>query len=295
DKNDISTLINNKIVSKESRLKVETTKEVRALLSYYYKSFEKEIFNYIRETDPFINALMPSYGWAITVHKSIGSFYDEIIVKGHRKDDDGISNESYYRWLYSAFSSSNKRVYITHPQYINPFMNCSFEDLENVVDGNEKVKLPALLTFNNYMIEEKWKPLVSSLNNNNVVGAIVEFSKKIEERGYKLKSTKSFSDYLNKAFYERLNQHSKDLVVNFDNKGANKNWAVSNIRVETTDSSELEFLETVVNDVLNTTPTIDEETNHNMNQFPVDFRNEIYSHWLTEFDKQGVTIQLLKS
>lgn len=294
-KNDISTLINNKIVSKESRLKVETTKEVRALLSYYYKSFEKEIFNYIRETDPFINALMPSYGWAITVHKSIGSFYDEVIVKGHRKDDDGISNESYYRWLYSAFSSSNKRVYITHPQYINPFMNCSFEDLENVVDGNEKVKLPALLTFNNYMIEEKWKPLVSCLNNNNVVGAIVEFSKKIEEKGYKLKSTKLFSDYLNKAFYERLNQDSKDLVVNFDNKGANKNWAVSNIRVETTNSSELEFLENVVNDVLNTTPTIDEETNHNTNQFPTDFRNEIYSHWLTEFDKQGVTIQLLKS
>ncbi|MFW2137385.1 hypothetical protein ACK2M7_14120 [Chryseobacterium sp. TY4] len=292
---DLKILINNSIVTKEMKTKVETNSNVRSLFRLYYKMYEKDIFNSIRETDPLINALMPSYGWAITVHKAIGSFYSDIIIKGHRKDDDGITNEGYFRWLYSAFSASYKSVYITHPQYINPFMNCEFVDASIADIEKVKIKSPSLIVYNNYTVDKKWETIVSSVENLNVIGAIAEFSKIIEGQGYILKSTKSFSDYLSKAFYERPDQNEKQLVVNFDNKGANKNWAISNIRVETTDSKELDFFELVISDIFNQIETEDNVSIDNLNKFPTDFRNEIYSNWLTEFDKIGVSIQLVKS
>lgn len=97
------------------------------MLSNYYKKYSKKLFFQIKDSDPFVNAVFVKYGWAITVHKAIGSNYNEIIIKGHRKENDGITNDSYFRWLYSGITTG-KIVNITSPQKINPFMDCVFED-----------------------------------------------------------------------------------------------------------------------------------------------------------------------
>jgi len=123
----IKILAKNYNLPKEKKEKVETSRNARNLLSLYYKKYSKKIFFQIKDYDPFVNAAFVKFGWAITVHKAIGSNYNEIIIKGHRKENDGITNNSYFRWLYSGVTAGNI-VNITSPKMINPFMNCVFED-----------------------------------------------------------------------------------------------------------------------------------------------------------------------
>jgi hypothetical protein len=171
---------------KEKKKKVETTRNARNLLSGYYKKYSKRIFFQIKESDPFVNAVFVKYGWAITVHKAIGSSYNEIIIKGHRKENDGITNDSYFRWLYSGVTAG-KIVNITSPKKIDPFMDCVFEDAcINVVPLNSK----QFLIFENYEVEIKFVDKVQSLENKNVIGAICEISKLLEQNGYLFELTK---------------------------------------------------------------------------------------------------------
>ena len=131
EKEAIKTLVKNYNLPKEKKEKIETSRNARNLLSTYYKNIQRICFS-SKNSDPFVNAVFVKYGWAITVHKAIGSNYNEIIIKGHRKENDGITNDSYFRWLYSGVTAG-KTVNITSPKTINPFIDCVFED--NSING----------------------------------------------------------------------------------------------------------------------------------------------------------------
>ena len=280
--------------SKAEKKKVTTTEKARKTLSQYNKLYTKKIFTHLRETDPFINAVFVDYGWAITVHKALGSSYEEIIIKGHRKENDGITNDSYFRWLYSAVSSSIKTTYITHPQKVNPFMNCNFEDNSTVGLISEIREGKTLLTYLNFIPETRFTDKVSTIDNNNVVGAICNLSSNLEEKGYLLESTKKFTDYLTKAYYSIPNSTDKQLVLNIDNKGKNKNWSVGNIRISKLENDDTDYINICI-EVLFKEQNKNEEIVTNTLDIPTGFRKDIYSCWIDDFEKNKYDLQIVQS
>jgi len=297
EKKAIEKLIENYGLPKDKENKVNTTKNARDILGEYNKLYTRNIFIQIRETDPFVNAVFVRYGWAITVHKSLGSSYEEVILKGFRKENDGITNDSYFRWLYSGVSSSDRKVSIVSPQRINPLMNCIFEDNANIGainEGKQEKREKSLLFFENYSVESRFSDKIKGIENVNVLGTICEISKKIEQKGYLLESVKKFTDYLTKAFYSVPNTTNRQLILNIDNKGAKDNWAVGNIRIEKTDATNGEYIAQSIQDVLRP-KQISTENNAKNIELPTDFREKIYARWFAQLEENSCSAKIVQS
>jgi len=290
EKEAIKTLVKNYNLPKEKKEKVETSRNSKNLLSSHYKKYSKKLFFQIKDSDPFVNAVFVKYGWAITVHKAIGSSYNEVIIKGHRKENDGITNDSYFRWLYSGLTAS-KLVNITSPQIINPFMDCVFEDssLRGVF-----IKSKQFLIFEDYELEIKFADKVQSLENKNVVGTICEISKLLEQNGYLLKSSKKYSEYLTKAFYSIPQSDNGQLILNIDNKGSKDNFAVGNIRIENLNGADEIIVKTCIEDCFNQKQSLISITDDKP-ELPTDFREEIYSAWFKNCENENITLKLIQS
>ncbi len=294
EKKAIEIIVKNYSRSKAEKEKVSTTEKARKTLSHYNKLYTKKIFTHLRETDPFINAVFVDYGWAITVHKALGSSYEEIIIKGHRKENDGITNDSYFRWLYSGVSSSMKITYITHPQKVNPFMNCNFEDNSTIGLISEIVEEKPLLAYPNFIPETRFAEKTSSIENNNVVGAICNLSTNLEEKGYLLESTERFTDYLTKAYYSIPESTDKHLILNIDNKGKNKNLSVGNIRIDKLENEDIDYINNCI-EVLFKSQNKSVKSKSIAVDVPTDFRKDIYSVWVDDFEKNKYELQIVQS
>jgi hypothetical protein len=290
EKDAIKTLIQNYNLAKDQKEKVETSRNARSILSNYYKKYSKKLFFQIKDSDPFVNAVFVKYGWAITVHKAIGSNYNEIIIKGHRNENDGITNDSYFRWLYSGITTG-KIVNITSPRRINPFMDCVFEDNSN---SGVSVKQKQLLIFENYQVESKYEDKLQLLENKNVIGSICEISKLLEQHGYLLESTKKCSEHLTKALYSFPQSVNNRLILNIDNKGAKDNFAVGNIRIENLNGAD----ETIVKQCLENCLSQKQYASlprDDKRELPTDFREEIYSNWIKSCGDKNITLKIIQS
>ena len=126
----IIDLANNVSFEKNLQKEVHTTKNARRIFRSYRQQWEMYIRKQILDTDPYLNAAYLSYGWAITVHKSLGVYFNNIWLKGVQNANSGITNESYFRWLYSGVTASAKNVYLSSPQTISPMMNCQIDGVE---------------------------------------------------------------------------------------------------------------------------------------------------------------------
>jgi len=273
----INTLVKNYNLPKDKKEKVEISKNLRNFLSTYYKKYSRNLFFQVKETDPFVNAVFVKYGWAITVHKAIGSSYNEIIIKGHRKENDGIINDSYFRWLYSGVTTG-KIVNFTSPKTINPFMNCIFED--NSTKGIS-TKSKEFLIFENYTVETRYIDKVKVLENENVVGTICEISK-------------LFSEYLTKAFYSIHQNENQHLILNIDNKGSKDNFAVGNIRIENLSGADENIIKQCIEDCLTQKKSVSSIINDNP-ELPSDFRQKVYSNWFINCENENISLKIMQS
>lgn len=290
EKEAIKVLVKNYNLPKEKKEKVETSRNSRSLLAGYYKKYSKKLFFQIKDSDPFVNAVFVKYGWAITVHKAIGSNYNEIIIKGHRKENDGITNDSYFRWLYSGVTAG-KIVNITSPKRINPFIDCVFED--NSASG-VSIKSKQYLIFENYEIETKYADKVQLIENQNVLGTICEISKLLEQNGYLLESSKKYSEYLTKALYSIPQSENKQLILNIDNKGSKDNFAVSNIRIENLNGADEIIVKSCIEVCLGQKQSVASISDNNP-KLPTDFREEIYSIWIESCKNENINLKIVQS
>lgn len=226
EKEAIEDIIKNRSVQKGDRVPVQTTKRARSLLKYYYDKYEGEIQRCCRENNPLVNVLYAKYAWAITVHKAVGSEFDNVILKGFRTENDGICNEAYFRWLYSGLSVTAGVFHIAQPQYINPFMNCTVSETDSGVNPPQQ-----LLIYDGYKVPSRFTEVVS-LNNVNASAAVCELAKLVEQNGYILEKVKPCNDYLTKAVFSVPQGIKKKLVIDFHNKGAKDSYGISAIRME---------------------------------------------------------------
>ncbi len=244
----IGSLIHNRIVKKEERTQVTTTRAVRSLLKRFYDKYESDIQRQARENDSLINALYAKYAWAITVHKAVGSEFDSVILKGFRAENDGICNESYFRWLYSGVSTSTGAFFIAQPQYIHPFMNCIISETDSGVSTSKPI-----LIFDTYSIPPRFAEIVK-LKNTNAAAAICELAIIIEPQGYILEEVKPCSDYLTKAIFSIPQVIKKKLIVDIHNKGAKDSFGVSAIKMEPNDLVDLNVIREASESVLSLKP-----------------------------------------
>lgn len=248
EKEAIKVLIQNRSAKKDDRESVNTTRTARALLKRFYDKYESAIQRQARENDPLINALYAKYAWAITVHKAVGSEFDNIILKGFRAENDGICNESYFRWLYSGLCASTGTIFITQPQYVNPFMNCIVSETDSGVSTSKK-----LLIFDSYAIPSRFAGIVK-LKNVNVAAIICELAMIIEPHGHILEEVKFCNDYLTKAIFSTPQDIKKKLIIDIHNKGAKDAFGVSAIRIETNDLVDSNVINNAIESVLSMNP-----------------------------------------
>ncbi len=290
EKEAIKVLVKNYNLPKEKKEKVETSRNSRSVLASYYKKYSKKLFFQIKNSDPFVNAVFVKYGWAITLHKAIGSNYNEIIIKGHRKENDGITNDSYFRWLYSGITAG-KVVNFTSPKRINPLMDCVFEDNSS---SGVSIKAKQFLIFENYKVDTKYADKVQLIENQNVVGTICEISKLLEQNGYLLESSKKYSEYLTKALYSIPQSENHQLIINIDNKGSKDNFAVGNIRIENLNGADELIVKSCIEVCLDQKQSI-ASISENIVKLPKDFREEIYSSWIASCKNENINLNILQS
>lgn len=275
----IKDLANNISAEKSAQKEVHTTKKARKVFRQYRQQWEMYIRKQILDTDPYLNAAYLSYGWAITVHKSLGVRFKNIWLKGTQNAKSGITNESYFRWLYSGVTSPTNKVYLSSPQTISPIMNCQMDDVE--------IDTPYTGGF--YLVFHDKS--VKNINNSIITGAnisdntkilIDEFSKELQKNNFVLKAITRKSCYLTLIEYT-LGVNSpivKRLLI--DNKGENDSFAVSNVRFDGHIGQEDKMLMCIIRKCMS-------------NEWPTDFRNTIYDTWKSKLQPNSLYIVIAKS
>ena len=291
EKRAIEVLSLNYQLPKEKKQKIKTTQIARTTLSRFYNKYNKRLFSNLRETDPYINAVFVNYGWALTVHKTLGSSYSETIVNGYQGESRGINNSDYFRWLYSALSATSSVVSIINPQIIHPLMNCVFEDS---TDSNDNIVLNSkkYLSYPGYLVRNNFKEKILEIENINVKGAICEISQMLEQHGYILESTRKHSDYLTKAHFSIPQSIDKKLILNIDNKGEKDNCLVSNIRIEKLENTDNTLINQCIEQLFNSKADLNIEESISI---PEDFRKGIYLKWIEKFESHNYRLGLFES
>ncbi|MEY3499134.1 MAG: hypothetical protein RL308_803 [Bacteroidota bacterium] len=277
---------------KDKKINIKTNNKVRKdILAKYKAKYDRRLLAYIRENNPFVNAVFLNYGWALTVHKALGSSFNETIINSYQGESKGINNAEYFRWLYTSIATTENLVSIINPQEINPLMNCEFEDSSNGFNEVKETKR-GFLKFQNFIPESIYSNKVADLNNENVIGTICTLTKQIENKGYILESVQKKSDYLTKVIYSIPQSIDKKCVFNIDNKGAKDQYAVSNVRIDKLENEEKEIIEEVIASlfVVKDLPKQDFSL-----EIPNDFRKVIYSKWFNILEENNYQLKLVES
>lgn len=293
EKNAVDILIKNYSLSKSKKERVKTTQAARKLLQKYNDKYTRNIFSVLRDKDPLINAIFIKYGWALTVHKALGTSYNEIILKGFRRENDGVNNEDYFRWLYSGLSTAQNKINLTSPQVISPFINCVFEDTSIITKTIiKKTSSKKTLVYKDYIPLKEYERILKPITNENVVAAICELSKRIKSLNYSLSRIDKNNDYNTKVIFK--NSEEKKIDIRIDNKGKKKKWAVSNIQVDDSDPNLTKDLKSFIGELFQRKPNTKRENGENID-FPNDFRYSVYSQWKSNLKKINFKLNLAES
>jgi hypothetical protein len=277
---------------KDKKNGVKTNNKVRKeILAKYKAKYDRRLLAYIRENDPFVNTVFLNYGWALTVHKALGSSFNETIINSYQGEGKGINNAEYFRWLYTSIATTENLVSIINPQEINPLMNCEFEDSDNSFNEAKEIKR-GFLKFKNFIPESIYLDKVAVINNENVIGAICNLTKIIEPKGYILESVQKKSDYLTKVIYSIPQSIDKKCVLNIDNKGEKDKYSVSNIRIDKIENEDKEIIEEIISSLFEVKDLNKQDFSL---EIPNDFRNVIYSKWFNILKVNNYKLLLTES
>lgn len=258
--------------------------DLKRLERKYSKKYNHNMLMQISSNDQILNAVNASYGWSITVHKSVGTLFNNIIINATKSENGGVNNANYFRWLYSGITTAKSGAYVANPIEFNPFMDCLFED--SVEDGwEEKSKKKKGYDFPDFSIPKKYDDKLNSDLNENSKIAIYLFSKSIEKDGILLERTRKIGDYLCKAFFTTPNNLG-EITMAFNN---NKEDLVTSIRAEMNGGPYERFISKAINFIEENLPKDDIQTV----SIPNNFRKEIYSDLIEKCSSNGASLKLL--
>lgn len=108
-------------IRKKIRKKESLTIEEKELHDSYLK---------LLNSDPYYNAVICKYGYAMTCHKAQGGEWENVFVDMCRFG--GTSNEDYFRWAYTALTRASKRLWHYRSPEFNYISNLVVEPIQKV-------------------------------------------------------------------------------------------------------------------------------------------------------------------
>ena len=247
-------------------------------------------FTQVMNSDPLVNAAYIQYAYSMTVHKAIGSSFSEIIFNNFQGENRGVTNENYFRWLYTGITCGLDSVKIINPISINPMMNCIFEDTMSITSqfpslANKKnsINFPEIpiekifQKFSNYELPENVKRGGTFLINS------------LQPYGY-IAETISTGSFLMKIIFttplgNELDAKEKlHIVMNFNGKKE-----VSVIKIDKAGKSDSELIGECISKL-----TRIGETDQDSIPLPVDFRNLVYKNWMETCASEGFQLKLIE-
>jgi hypothetical protein len=101
-----------------------------------------ELAKFLRN-DPYFNAARLRFGYALTLHRAQGQKFKTVI--GNMNTEQGQTNESYFRWIYTLFSVVQDKVILSNIPIITPFYKTTWDASQGKIDS---VKSRDLVAFN---------------------------------------------------------------------------------------------------------------------------------------------------
>ena len=86
----------------------------------------------ILNKDPYYNAVICKYGYAITCHKAQGGEWDNVFVDMDRFG--GMANESYFRWAYTAITRASKKIWLYNSPDFSYISSLVIEPIQSSVN-----------------------------------------------------------------------------------------------------------------------------------------------------------------
>jgi hypothetical protein len=292
EKKAIEIIANEYNLPSNEKTKISTSDKVRKIILPRYNSkFNRRLSNLLREKDALVNAVLINYGWALTVHKGLGSAFNETIINADQGESKGINNAEYFRWLYTAITTTGNVAYIVNPKEINPFINCEFKDESNSTIQNN-IATSTFLRFQNYELKHIGAEKLEGISNENVIGTIDLLTNQLELKGYVLESVQKKSDYLTKVIFSIPQAIDKKCILNIDNKGDKDKFAVSNVRIDKLENDDKYMIEELIKNLfIMNINQIEDNSLESIN----DFRKDIYSKWINKLKDNNFNLKLEKS
>jgi hypothetical protein len=266
--------VTNKSIEEQEKIIKRLTKKAK-------KEYTKHIKHRVVREDKYLNAIHVRYGWGMTVHKSIGFHFDNIIFNANSDSLNGYHNRGYFNWLYSGLSSANN-VYLTNPKIITPLDGCIFIDnVETSSESASKTGKNLALTFDNYMPSSTIKDKAQDDYNSNILACIDQIAQALSLEGVVLEEVIKKDAYLYKAHFSLPNQIGKNAIIALNN---NAKMEVSSVRIEKCSSSEKTIFERAISQLF--------ENSNTQTEMLEGFRKEIYNKWIALANSLNLTLNI---
>jgi len=120
-------------VKTEKDKKERGLKKLIKLTSKEYKvEIEKSLY---RDTSSkyfkFKNLAYLKFGWALTVHKAMSYKWDTVLFDINRGENQGISNEDYFKWVYTGMTRAKGSLGVVNYKSLNPLSKIQFKDIDS--------------------------------------------------------------------------------------------------------------------------------------------------------------------
>jgi len=189
------------------------------------KQHRQNAMIHLLNSDPLVNVALVQFGYSMNVHKALGSSFKEIVFNCFQGENFGITNESYFRWLYTGLSCGTDSIKIINPLTINPVMNCVYEDTDNIVPYSDTSKNKTHIEFSPITIPKELESKLPEQIPVNVKFGICHIISKLEPLGY-LFERSLFVKYSPKVVFTTPQGKELDekdnlcLIVHYNSKGA---------------------------------------------------------------------------
>lgn len=262
-------------------------RELRKIIRRFTKLYQRELLLHLYRTDPFLNAVNGSYGWCTTIHKAIAADFDEVVLNADRGMNQQITNEEYFRWLYSGLTSAKTIAHVINPQEVSLFSNCDFEDMVGLGPSEKKNTKKIPFDFTADSISEEYVEFLGSVTNEQTKVAISKLCQVLGSSNLELTKVKKFTEYLTKISLSTKGADSISRTVLFNNNGKGE---VTSIRIE--NEKETDF-DKHVNQAIKRLERKIVQADEPM-PFPDDFRGNFYRTLAGRCNFEEASLSLIK-
>ena len=256
--------------------------QIRKLERGAKKKHRQSAMFYLLNSDPLINVALAQYGYSMNVHKALGSSFKEIVFNSFQGENFGITNASYFRWLYTGLSCGMDSIKIINPLTINPLMDCVFEDTDTIVPFATSVKHKTHIEFSRISIPDEINGQLSENVPENVRVGIYHIITKLQPHGY-IFDKSIYVNYAPKVIFTTPKGRELDekdklyLIVHYNSKAA-----VTSIRIEKEGKADIKVIENIINQI---NKSID---------LPTDWRHDIFENWIQQCKQSGYDLDILE-